>query len=135
MNEPIFSAVAVGEHKLSVIFTKNIDVGTNEIGLELVEILSKLRKENTEIPELREKLLRFAEVETENARGSAVDGMALSFGQTQNDEEAREEAEKEAERSRGTCNQDVTKIPEVTDMLTSEQVKQDLSQSYEASSE
>ncbi|CAB5389895.1 hypothetical protein RhiirA1_427658 [Rhizophagus irregularis] len=66
MNEPIFSAVAVylqgsdselaklvsiffcseisrtlfsGEHKLSVIFTKNIDVGTNEIGLELVEIL------------------------------------------------------------------------------------------------
>ncbi|PKY45461.1 hypothetical protein RhiirA4_401249, partial [Rhizophagus irregularis] len=32
-------------------------------------------------------------------------------------------------------SQDVTKIPEVTDMLTSEQDEQDLSQSYEASSE
>src|SRR6266536_6591441 len=75
----------------------------------------------TEITELREKLLRFAEVGAENARlkqiieenarrdaenaelksrvrelearlalleqGSAVDGMALSFGQIQNDKE------------------------------------------------
>uniref|UniRef100_U9UAR5 Uncharacterized protein n=1 Tax=Rhizophagus irregularis (strain DAOM 181602 / DAOM 197198 / MUCL 43194) TaxID=747089 RepID=U9UAR5_RHIID len=94
--------------------------------------------ENAELTELEARLALLEQ-------GSAVDGMALSFGQTQNDEEAmpvvtvptvnREEAEKEAERSRGTCNQDVTKIPEVTDMLTSEQVKQDLSQSYEASSE
>src|ERR1043165_9875944 len=32
-------------------------------------------------------------------------------------------------------SQDVTKIPEVTDILISEQVEQDLPQSYEASSE
>ncbi|CAG8728049.1 7834_t:CDS:2, partial [Cetraspora pellucida] len=92
-----------------------------ELNYKLVAEIAKLRKENTEIPELREKLLRFAEVEAENARlkqiieenarrnaenaelksrvgelearlalleqGSAVDGMMLSFGQTQNDEE------------------------------------------------
>ncbi|CAJ0833568.1 19_t:CDS:2, partial [Entrophospora sp. SA101] len=55
--------------------------------------------------------------------GSAVDGMVLSFGQTQNDKEAM------------SVVTDVTKIPEVTDMLTSEQGEQGLSQSYEASSE
>ncbi|CAG8507473.1 10774_t:CDS:2 [Funneliformis mosseae] len=49
--------------------------------------------------------------------------MALSFGRTQNGEEAM------------PVVMDVTKIPEVTDMLTSEQDEQDLSQSYEASSE
>ncbi|CAJ0759895.1 10562_t:CDS:2, partial [Entrophospora sp. SA101] len=56
-------------------------------------------------------------------QGSAVDGMVLSFGQTQNDKEAM------------SVVTDVTKIPEVTDMLTSEQDEQGLSQSYEASSE
>ncbi|RIA96579.1 hypothetical protein C1645_815268 [Glomus cerebriforme] len=45
----------------------------------------------------------------------------LSFGQTQNDEEA--------------MPMDITKIPKITDMLTSKQVKQDLLQSYKASSE
>src|ERR1041384_42737 len=93
-----------------------------ELNSKLLAEIAELRKENTEIPELREKLLIFAEVEAENARlkqiieenarrdaenaelksrvgelegrlalleqGSAVDGMALSFGQTQNDEEA-----------------------------------------------
>src|SRR5438045_64497 len=93
-----------------------------ELNAMLLAEIAKLRKENTEIPELREKLLRFAEVETENARlkqiieenakrdaenaefksrvgelearlalleqGSTVDGMASSFGQTQNGEEA-----------------------------------------------
>src|SRR5947207_1420473 len=90
-----------------------------ELNAKLLAEIAKLRKENVEIPELREKLLRFAEVEAENAKlkqiieenarrdsenaelksrvgeldalleqSSAVDGMALSFGQTQNDEEA-----------------------------------------------
>src|SRR5437763_16439668 len=93
-----------------------------ELNSKLLAEIAKLRKENTEVPELREKLLIFAEVEAENARlkqiieenarrdsenaelksrvgelearlalleqGSAVDGMALSFGQIQNDEEA-----------------------------------------------
>ncbi|RIA93454.1 hypothetical protein C1645_16638 [Glomus cerebriforme] len=93
-----------------------------ELNSKLLVEIAELRKENAEIPEFREKLLRFAEVEAENARlkqiieknarhdaenaelksrvgelearlalleqGSAVDGMALSFGQTQNDEEA-----------------------------------------------
>uniref|UniRef100_U9UX28 Uncharacterized protein n=1 Tax=Rhizophagus irregularis (strain DAOM 181602 / DAOM 197198 / MUCL 43194) TaxID=747089 RepID=U9UX28_RHIID len=52
-----------------------------ELNAKLLAEIAKLRKENAEIPKLREKLLRFAE-------GSTVDGMALSFGQTQNDEEA-----------------------------------------------
>ncbi|CAG8699674.1 14406_t:CDS:1, partial [Dentiscutata heterogama] len=118
--------------------------------------------------------------------GSAVDGMALSFGQTQNEEampvvtvptvdvpdsvidqlnnevgrapsdlddnneemvdfldeaykksisnEIRERRREKKQRDQEALviSQDVTKIPEVTDMLTSEQ---DLSQSYEASSE
>ena len=192
-----------------------------ELNAKLLAEIAKLRKENTEIPELREKLLRFAEVETENARlkqiieenakrdaenaefksrvgelearlalleqGSAVDGMALSFGQTQNDEEAMpvvivptvdvpdsvidqlnnevgrapsdldgndeevvdflddaykksisneiRERRREKKQRDQVISQDVTKIPEVTDMLTSEQDEQDLSQSYEASSE
>ncbi|CAB4396835.1 unnamed protein product [Rhizophagus irregularis] len=93
-----------------------------ELNAKLLAEIAKLRKENAEIPELREKLLRFAEVEAENAKlrqiieenarrdsenaelksrvgelearlalleqSSAVDGMALSFGQTQNGEEA-----------------------------------------------
>ncbi|GET02227.1 hypothetical protein GLOIN_2v1610121 [Rhizophagus clarus] len=50
----------------------NINVGTNEIGLELMlgydTEIAELRKENVEIPELREKLLKFAEVEAENAK-------------------------------------------------------------------
>ncbi|CAJ0889878.1 12868_t:CDS:10 [Entrophospora sp. SA101] len=119
---------------------------------------------NTEIPELREKLLRFVEVEAENARlkqiieenarrdaenaelksrvrelearlalleqGSAVDGMVLSFDQLNNDEEMVDFLDEAL-----LISQDVTKIPEVTDMLTSEQDEQGLSQSYEASSE
>ena len=93
-----------------------------ELNVKLLAEIAKLRKENAEIPELREKLLRFAKVEAENTKlkqiieenarhdsenaelksrvgelearlalleqGSAVDGMALSFGQTQNGEEA-----------------------------------------------
>ena len=93
-----------------------------ELNAKLLTEIAKLRKVNTEIPELKEKLLRFAEVEAENAmlkqiieknarhdaenaelksrvgklearlalleQGSVVDGMALSFCQTQNDEEA-----------------------------------------------
>src|SRR5438045_3342578 len=93
-----------------------------ELNAKLLTEIAELRKENAEIPELREKLLKFAEVEAENARlkqiieentrrdaenaelksrvgelevrlvlleqGSAGDEMALSFGQTQNDEEA-----------------------------------------------
>src|SRR4051794_32317208 len=39
-----------------------------ELNAKLLIEIAKLRKENTEIPELREKLLRFAEVEAENAR-------------------------------------------------------------------
>ena len=93
-----------------------------ELNAKLLAEIAELRKENAEIPGLREKLLRFAEVEAENARlkqiieenarrdsenaelksrvgelvarlalleqSSAVDGMALSFGRTQNGEEA-----------------------------------------------
>jgi len=195
-----------------------------ELNAKLLAEIAKLRKENVEIPELREKLLRFAEVEAENAKlkqiieenarrdaenaelksrvgelearlalleqGSAVDEMALSFGQTQNDEEAmpvvtvptvdvpdsvidqlnnevgrvpsdldgndeemvdfldeaykksisneireRRREKKQRDQEALVISQDVTKIPEVTDMLTSEQDEQDLSQSYEASSE
>ena len=39
-----------------------------ELNAKLLAEITKLRKENVEIPELREKLLRFAEVEAENAR-------------------------------------------------------------------
>jgi cell shape-determining protein MreC len=39
-----------------------------ELNAKLLAKIAKLRKENAEIPELREKLLRFAKVETENAR-------------------------------------------------------------------
>ena len=48
-------------------------------------------------------------------------------------ERRREKKQKDQEAL--VISQDVTKIPEVTDMLTSEQDEQDLSQSYEASSE
>ena len=195
-----------------------------ELNAKLLAEIAKLRKENVEIPELREKLLRFAEVEAENAKlkqiieenarrdsenaelksrvgelearlalleqGSAVDGMALSFGQTQNDKEAmpvvtvptvdvpdsvidqlnnevgrvpsdldgnneemvdfldeaykksisneireRRREKKQRDQEALVISQNVTKFSEVTDMLTSEQDEQDLSQSYEASSE
>src|SRR3954454_8516097 len=51
--------------------------------------------------------------------------------------EIRERIQKKKQRDQKALviSQDVTKIPEVTDMLTSEQDKQDLSQSYETSSE
>ncbi|GBC49490.2 hypothetical protein GLOIN_2v1885751 [Rhizophagus irregularis DAOM 181602=DAOM 197198] len=39
-----------------------------ELNAKLLAEIAKLRKENAEIPELREKLLRFAEVEAENAK-------------------------------------------------------------------
>src|SRR5947199_5008833 len=39
-----------------------------ELNAKLLAEIAKLRKENVEIPELREKLLRFAEVEAENAK-------------------------------------------------------------------
>ncbi|RGB38812.1 hypothetical protein C1646_691576, partial [Rhizophagus diaphanus] len=48
-------------------------------------------------------------------------------------ERMREKKQKDQEAL--VISQDVTKIPEVTDILTSEQDEQDLSQSYEASSE
>ena len=194
-----------------------------ELNAKLLAEIAKLRKENAEIPELREKLLRFAEVEAENVKlkqiieenarrdsenaelksrvgglearlalleqGSAVDGIALSFGQTQNDEESmpvvtptvdvpdsvidqlnnevgrapsdldgndeemvdfldeaykksisneireRRREKKQRDQEALVISQDVTKISEVTNILTSEQDEQDLSQSYEASPE
>ena len=39
-----------------------------ELNSKLLAEIAELRKENVEIPELREKLLKFAEVEAENAR-------------------------------------------------------------------
>uniref|UniRef100_U9TWG0 Uncharacterized protein n=1 Tax=Rhizophagus irregularis (strain DAOM 181602 / DAOM 197198 / MUCL 43194) TaxID=747089 RepID=U9TWG0_RHIID len=163
-----------------------------ELNAKLLAEIAELRKENAEISELREKLLKFAEVEVENVRlkqiieknarrdaenvelksrvrelearlalleqGSAVDKMVLSFGRAPsdldgNDEEVvnfldeaykksisneireRRREKKQKDQEALVISQNVTKIPEVTDMLTSEQDEQDLSQSYEASSE
>ena len=39
-----------------------------ELNAKLLAEIVELRKENAEIPELREKLLGFAEVEAENAK-------------------------------------------------------------------
>jgi hypothetical protein len=39
-----------------------------ELNAKLLAEIAKLRKENAEIPELREKLLIFADVEAENAK-------------------------------------------------------------------
>ena len=39
-----------------------------ELNSKLLVEIAELRKENAEIPELREKLLKFAEVEAENAK-------------------------------------------------------------------
>ena len=39
-----------------------------ELNTKLIAEIAELRKENAEIPELREKLLKFAEVEAKNAR-------------------------------------------------------------------
>src|ERR1043166_7841280 len=47
----------------------------------------------------------------------------------------RRREKKQRDQEALVISQDVTKVPEVTDMLTSEQDEQDLSQSYEASSE
>ncbi|CAB4440557.1 unnamed protein product [Rhizophagus irregularis] len=47
----------------------------------------------------------------------------------------RRQEKKQRDQEALVISQDVTKIPEVTDMLTSEQDEQDLPQSYEASSE
>ncbi|RGB28299.1 hypothetical protein C1646_767987 [Rhizophagus diaphanus] len=118
-----------------------------ELNAKLLAEIAKPRKENIKIP--KEKLLRFAEVKAENTKlkqiieenakhnsenielksrveklearlalleqSSTVDRIALSFDKLN--------------------NENVTKIPEVTGMLTSKQDEQDLSQSYEASSE
>ncbi|PKB92989.1 hypothetical protein RhiirA5_442697, partial [Rhizophagus irregularis] len=180
-----------------------------ELNSKLLAEIAELRKENAEIPELREKLLRFAKVEAENARlkqvieenarrdaenaelksrvgelearlalleqSSAMDGMALPFGQTHdvpdsvidqlineigrapsdldgneemvdslddvykkcisNEIRERRREKKQRDQEALVISQDVTKIPEVADILISEQDEQDLSQSYEASSE
>ena len=179
-----------------------------ELNAKLLAEITGLRKGNAEIPELREKLLRFSDVEAENAKlkqiieentrrdaenaelksrvgelearlalleqGSAVDGMALSFGQTQNGEKVmpvvtvptvdvpdsvdqlnnevrrpsdldgndeemvdflddvykksisndirkRRREKKQRDQEVLVISQDVTKIPEVTDILISEQ--------------
>ena len=47
----------------------------------------------------------------------------------------KKQEKKQRDQEALVISQDVTKIPEVMDMLTSEQDEQDLSQSYEASSE
>ncbi len=39
-----------------------------ELNSKLIATINELRRENAEIPELRKKLLKFAEVEAENAR-------------------------------------------------------------------
>src|SRR5206468_1759624 len=39
-----------------------------ELNAKLLAEIAELKKENAEIPELREKLLRFAEVKAENAK-------------------------------------------------------------------
>ncbi|GBC10976.2 hypothetical protein GLOIN_2v1486970 [Rhizophagus irregularis DAOM 181602=DAOM 197198] len=66
----------------------NIDVETKKIGLELILGYVKNARRDSENAELKS---RVGELEARLAlleQGSAVDGMALSFGQTQNDKEA-----------------------------------------------
>src|SRR5688572_8367482 len=157
---------------------------------KLKQIIEENARRDSENAELKS---RVGELEARLAlleQGSAVDGMALSFGQTQNGEEAmpvvmvptvdipdsvidqlnnevgrapsdldgndkemvdfldeaykksisneireRRREKKQRDQEALVISQDVTKIPGVTDMLTSEQDEQDLSQSYEASSE
>jgi hypothetical protein len=156
----------------------------------LKQIIEENARHDAENAELK---FRVGELEARLAlleQGSAVDEMALSFGQTQNDEEAmpvvtvptvdvpdsvidqlnnevgqapsdldgnneemvdfldeaykksisneireRRREKKQRDQEALVISQDVTKIPEVTDILISEQDEQDLSQSYEASSE
>src|SRR5437764_6120068 len=157
---------------------------------KLKQIIEENARRDSENAELKS---RVGELEARLAlleQSSAVDGMALSFGRTQNGEEAmpvvtvptvdipdsvidqlnnevgrapsdldgndeemvdfldeaykksisneireRRREKKQRDQEALVISQDVTKIPEVTDMLTSEQDEQDLSQSYEASSE
>src|SRR4051794_17238931 len=156
---------------------------------KLKQIIEENARRDSENAELKS---RVGELEARLAlleQGSAVDGMALSFGQTQNDKEAmpvvtvptvdvpdsvidqlnnevgrapsdldgndeemvdfldkaykksisneiRERRREKKQRDQEpVISQDMTKIPEVTDILISEQDEQDLSQSYEASSE
>src|ERR1043166_6642191 len=153
---------------------------------KLKQIIEENERRDSENANLKS---RVGELEARLAlleQGSAVDGMALSFGQTQNDKEAmpvvtvptvdvpdsvidqlnnevgrapsdldgndeemvddaykksisneireRRREKKQKDQEALVISQDVTKIPEVTDMLTSqqgEQDEQDLSQSYE----
>ncbi|CAB5380348.1 unnamed protein product [Rhizophagus irregularis] len=151
----------------------------------LKQIIEENARRDAENAELKS---RVGELEARLAlleQGSAVDEMVLSFGRTQNGDEAmptvdvpdsvidqlnnevgrapsdldgndeevvdfldeaykksisneireRRREKKQKDQEALVISQDVTKIPEVTDMLTSEQDEQDLSQSYEASSE
>jgi uncharacterized coiled-coil protein SlyX len=155
----------------------------------LKQIIEENARRDAENAELKS---RVGELESRLAlleQGSAVDGMALPFGQTQNGEEAmpvvtvptvdvpdsvidqlnnevgrapsdldgneemvdflddvykksisneiREKRREKKQRDQEALiiSQDMTKIPEATDILISEQDEQDLSQSYEASSE
>ncbi|GBB97275.1 hypothetical protein RclHR1_29550001 [Rhizophagus clarus] len=124
----------------------------------LKQIIEENARRDSENAELKS---RVGELEARLAlleQGSAVDGMALSFGRAPsdldgNDEEMvdfldeaykksisneireRKREKKQRDQEALVISQDVTKIPEVTDMLTSEQDEQDLLQSYEASSE
>ncbi|GES86266.1 hypothetical protein GLOIN_2v1782198 [Rhizophagus clarus] len=132
--------------------------------VRLKQIIEENARRDAENVELKS---RVGELEARLAlleQGSAVDEMVLSFGQTQNGDEAittvdvpdsvidqlnneaykksisneireRRREKKQKDQKALVISQDVTKIPEVTDMLTSEQDEQDLSQSYETSSE
>ncbi|CAJ0745977.1 14314_t:CDS:2, partial [Entrophospora sp. SA101] len=151
--EPIKKVVVTLEHKSTT----------------LVECFIHLMKLGIMIKEFPSGNIPFKEQLALLEQGSAVDGMALSFGQTQNDKEVmsvvtvptvdvpapsnldgndeemvdfldevckksiskeirkRRWEKKQRDQEALLISQDVTKIPEVTDMLTSEQDEQGLS--------
>ena len=55
-----------------------------ELNAKLLAEIAELRKENAKIPELRERLLRFAEVEAENAKKQIIEENARR--ETENNE-------------------------------------------------
>ncbi|GBB99842.1 hypothetical protein RclHR1_03650018 [Rhizophagus clarus] len=168
-------------NKIPVLEKKFAEVEAENVRLkQIIEENARCDAENAELKS------RVGDLEARLAlleQGSAVDGMALSFDQTQNDEEAmpvvtvptvdqlnnevgrapsdldgndeemvdfldeaykknisnkireRRWEKKQRDQEALVISQDVTKIPEVMDILISEQDEQDLSQSYEASSE